>query len=60
MLAPGEDHGEVLFVRGGNHVGVAHRSAGLGDRRRADDAEFLSEADIEVIKQWINDGAQDN
>ena len=31
----------------------------VGDRMPYD-AEFLSEADIEVIKQWINDGAQDN
>ena len=152
MPSPGEDHGEVLLVRGGNHVGVAHRAAGLGDRRGAgvdptqppsvpeltptlssiqslvftpqcvthhgdseaeaglnleegksfaalvnvpstqvaldlvepndaensylihkldgrdgivgdripEDADFLSEADIDVIKQWINDGAEDN
>ena len=31
----------------------------VGDRMPYD-AEFLSEADIEVIKQWINDGAKDN
>ena len=31
-----------------------------GDRMPPDSAEFLSDADIDVIRQWIDEGAQNN
>ena len=35
MPSPREHHREAVFVRGGDHLRVAHRSAGLHDRGRA-------------------------
>jgi hypothetical protein len=35
MPHAGEDHGKASVIGGGNHFVVAHRPAGLNDRRRA-------------------------
>jgi hypothetical protein len=35
MPHAGEDHGQASFIGGGNHLIIAHRSAGLNDRRCA-------------------------